>query len=216
MGEIFKKMSVLYFFMGIIASGADLLSGNATGFWHIFSIVSNENGKFVLLYMICNITISLGFIILLLKRCDQHMSMICYEFKNNNRYKLLYVQKRDLYQCMAVFVAAKFIIDGIAMVGLHAFSGKTFILSTVSYILTGILCLDTLYTLRLCKVSSNHTLFIVLVCIFLSLFVQKYLGFTFFAYCLSKNAVYDYLVKGIGIILLQVLELYKIKRVDFC
>lgn len=216
MRELFRKMSVLYFFMGIIASGTDLLSGNITGFLRIFSTVSNEDGKFVFMYVICNLTISLGITMSLLKRCDQHMSMICYEFKKNNRYKLLYFQKLDLYKCVAVSIVAKFMIDWICMIGFHAFSGKIFIAATVSFVLTNILWLDTLYTLRLFKVSSNHTFFIMTICIFLSLLVQKYSGFTFFAYCMSKNAVYDCFIKGIGIILLQMLELYKIKRMDFC
>lgn len=212
--EIFTKMLVLYLFVSIVASGTDLANGYLTGFEHIFLPISNENGKFILLYMICNIAISLVTIILFLKRCDQHISMICYELKKNNRYKLLYSQKYDLYKCMLALVSAKFIIDLLGMIGLHSFSINTFIYSTVSYILTSILWLDALYTLRLFKVSSSVTFFVVTLGVFLSILIQRSSTLTFFAYCKSINEIYDYLFKWTLIILLHVLEIYKIKSAD--
>lgn len=212
--EIFTKILVLYLFVGIVASGTDLVNGYATGFEHIFFPISSENGKLILLYMICNIAISLATIILFLKRCDQHISMICYELKNNNRHKLLYSQKYDLYKCMIALISAKFIIDLLCMIGLHSFSMYTFIYSTVSYIFTSALWLETLYALRLFKVSSNVTFFVVILSVFLSILMQGSSTLTFFAYCKSINEIYDCLFKGILIIILHILEIYKIKSVD--
>ena len=212
--EIFTKILVLYLFVGIVASGADLVNGYATGFENIFFLFSNENGKLILLYTICNIAISLATIVLFLKRCDQHISMICYELKNNNRYKLLCAQKYDLYKCVIALISAKFIIDSSCMLGLHSFSVNTFIYSTLSYIFTSVLWLDTLYTLRLFKVSSNVTLFVVIVGVFVSILVQRSSTLTFFAYCKSINEIYDCLSKVILIIILNLLEMYKIKNAD--
>lgn len=211
--EIFEEMFILYLFVGIIASGTDLINGYATGFKNIFFPISNETGKLILLYMLCNIFISIVTIILFLKRCDQHISMICYELKNNDRNKLLFYQKYDLYKCELVLICAKLIIDLLSMIGTNSFSINTFMQSTISYILTSILWLETLYILRLFKVSSNTTLFIVILCVFLSL-LMKGTTLTFFAYYRSINVVYDYLFKVILIILIHLFEVYIIKKFD--
>lgn len=211
---LFIKMLVLYFFAGIVASGTDLVNGHITGFEFIFCPISSENGKIIWMYMICNIFVSLVAVLLLLKRCDQHVSMTCYELKKNNRYKLLYAQKCDLYKCTTALVSAKFTMDLLYMAAFHSFSMKTLICLTVSYALTSILWLDALYTIRLFKVSSGAAFFVVTSGVFLSILIQKSTTLTFFAYCKSINEMNDYLLKGALIVLLNVLEIVKIRTVD--
>lgn len=212
--EMFGYMLVLYLFVGVFASGVDITYGQVTGLEYIFYPFSNETGKFALMSMICNITISLVTIVLFLKRCDQHISMMCYEYKNNNRYKLLYSQKRDLYKCVIAIVGAKIIVDFISMIGVQVFSIETFVHLTLSYTLTSILWIDALYVIRLYKINSNVAFFVMMVGVLISILIQKYLKLTFFAYCASTNYIYDYIVKGILIIVLQVMEIYMIKNAD--
>lgn len=159
MFEIFGYMLVMYLFVAIFASGMDITYGQITGIEDIFSPFINESGKFALMSMICNVNISLVTIMLFLKRCDQHISMICYEIKNNNRYKLLYYQKRDLYKCAIVIACAKIIVDVIGMMGMQVFGVETFLHLTVSYILTAMLWLDGLYVLRLIRIEFNIAFF---------------------------------------------------------
>ena len=87
MAEGFCTTAILYFFLVLSASGTDILYGS-TGMESLFAPFSEETGRLILMPAICNVLLSTAEVLLFLRRCDQHVSMRCYEIRAGNRVRL--------------------------------------------------------------------------------------------------------------------------------
>ena len=88
MAEGFCTTAILYFFLVLSASGTDILYGSWTGMESLFAPFSEETGRLILMSAICNVLLSTAEVLLFLRRCDQHVSMRCYEIRAGNRVRL--------------------------------------------------------------------------------------------------------------------------------
>ncbi len=196
MAEGFCTTAILYFILVLSASGTDILYGSWTGMESLFAPFSEETGRLILMPAICNVLFSTAEVLLFLRRCDQHVSMRCYEIRAGNRVHLYWSQKKDLYRLWMAASAGYASVHVLLNIIFETGTWMSVIYMLLAFLLTSLLWLDSLYFLRTAGCGSRETLFALFLLNLVSLLLLPKLGgISFFAYGSIQKSWLDFAIK---------------------
>ncbi len=196
MVELLFGTAGIYLLLILCCSGSDLILGNMTGWNGIFLPISQQTGNFLLLDLVGNIMFSLFLVHAFLKRCNQHMTMRCFEMRAGQRKRLFVSQKKDLYGYWLMAVIGKLLVDLSCMLISPAVERELMWYSLISFALVTLVWMDVLYAFRLWNVGSQISLMVTLALILFSLIILKKSNWmALCAYGMSSARVPDLFIK---------------------